>query len=174
MSHCIRRCHGLEFVKCQLKSCAHCSRQPPKAAAFISNLYRQGGHSFFPTPDPSFPDHYMTCIGIKGNPADPGNVDKNCPSIRSHWEACTFGCSYVFLSTADKEKHIKVCRYLQNKAEKRQLQQQTEEKRSRNYLKLFFMTTAGKYDLRNRLTWSLCHWHLVKDTNGHIFIRCIV
>jgi hypothetical protein len=31
----------------------------------MNNLKRQGGHSCFPTPDPSFPNHYMSYIRMK-------------------------------------------------------------------------------------------------------------
>jgi uncharacterized protein YutD len=38
-------------------------------------------------------------------------------------EACSFGCNYIFLSQADKDRHVKICHYDENRLAKRMEQQ---------------------------------------------------
>lgn len=124
IKHCTRKCHGLEFSKCEDPSCQHCSNNPPKALKFMGSLFRQGCHSYCPQPDPWFPGSYKTYIRMKGVKFDDSHLlDKECPSLTGTWSVCQKGCRYVFLSKADKERHDKLCHYEEMKRGRRKEQQ---------------------------------------------------
>jgi hypothetical protein len=105
--HSIRRCHGIEFVKCKEDSCEHCTSHPIQGVAFMQKLFEHGGMSLSPTPNPAFPGHFYTYYEMKTMP-HLSKLDEHCPSIISKGlGSCQLGCKYTFLSKADKDRHMK-------------------------------------------------------------------
>ena len=64
-------------------------------------------------------------------------TDKNCPSLNkpeSGWdfEMCSFGCHYVVLIKADRDRHTKLCHYEENRARVRKEQQRKRRQNMQN------------------------------------------
>lgn len=126
--HTVRTAYLLMFLRCQRKSCLHCSSRKVEATGVMELLRSAGGRLFSPTPSPTDPEHFMTfmecCFALKAG-KNLHQLDEALPSrVPSR---CKFGCMYLFASKRDEDRHY----HLVHPAELRTQQRQTrEEKKS--------------------------------------------
>jgi hypothetical protein len=102
----LRKCtYSLTFTSCKIEGC-RCNKGLAEDwnSGFMQGLLAMGG---LPTPVPStsHQGHYMTLHEVITNPPST-RPDANCPSrIENELGICEQGCSYVFTSKTEQERH---------------------------------------------------------------------
>ena len=100
--------YHLSFIKCTSHDCEHCQQHPvqPEAEKAIAFLRSHGNRLCSPTPSKRHPGHYLTfheCCVEKELGQQLAAPDGDLRS-GTHGR-CEFGCSYVYLSARDKDRH---------------------------------------------------------------------
>jgi hypothetical protein len=125
LKHVDRRTDALLFRTCNDAKCAHCASIPKPGLLHL--LDRSFGGQFpTPTPHAEMPASYMSYLEMKAA-AREGKFqlplpDEHCPSVLAAQAKkkpppirCPFGCTYVFVSQANADRHRRVLHSNQGK-----------------------------------------------------------
>lgn len=105
VKHGNRKAYQLEFIKCEDNTCGHCSNIPVRENAFLEQLREFGGNCPAPECSEVYQGHYKTLIEMLrvSHVKRKGTFSKT-----TGFGSCPFGCSYIFFSQADKDRHMKL------------------------------------------------------------------
>ena len=102
--HCDRKPYQLEFKRCDLSNCEHCSSLPTRVNPLLDLVNDFGGS--FPIPTESYfkRGHFQTF------PEMYNSLSYNTRKVSSLYPngVCEYGCRYGFFSEADKTRHYKL------------------------------------------------------------------
>ena len=107
LGHANRSTHLLSFVKCEDKSCSHCTSKPVHAETAVKELCMFHGQTLSSQPSQLVTGHYSTYLESvdlvhKQNAVLP---DQHLPSKDGVIHRCKDGCRYVFRSAGDPCRH---------------------------------------------------------------------
>ena len=107
VKHTYRRPRELSLVKCTLKSCTFCSRNPVRAVKSMEEIRAGRGLLLLPTPSTDFPGHYQTYLELQSSPVEHEN--EHMPSfVQKDVGSCPHCQCYMFSSKADKRRHLAI------------------------------------------------------------------
>ena len=107
INHIVKKSNEIIFQKCNRPSCSHCTSTPIIAEEAWEAMKNKEFKWPNPTPSESFPGHYKTFMEIDvESPSSYSTGDDGLPNSLKVGE-CPF-CSYMFMSAAERDKHMKV------------------------------------------------------------------
>ena len=108
--HASRSTYHTTFLKCNDRNCPHCSKYPVKAVEAVQFLRSAGGHLPVPTFIKLNAGHYRTFLETCTHLS----LGKELPDLHAGLPSserpsrCSNGCSYVFMSARDENRHVRL------------------------------------------------------------------
>ena len=105
VNHAFKNPRELCIVKCEQKTCLHCSTHPVRAIDSTRIIRNSQGLLLTPATSPTHPGHFMTYTERSKNEGD----DCTMPSfLTKELGRCTFCRCYVFSSKEDRKRHYNI------------------------------------------------------------------